>query len=494
MLNLQLRDDCLVKTNTGVYQGTQSGTVQIFKGIRYALPPVGDLRFHPPVPVPRSESVIDAQSFSPVAPQPGRMSSLSGSDCLSLNIWRNVKADGSTPVLFYIHGGSFTRGSGRMALLDGTVLARDWNVVVATINYRLGAFGFLDFSSLDSRYVPNPGLHDITLALQWTYENIGAFGGDPDNITAIGESSGGSLSSALPVLDDAAPLLNRLVVMSGIPTSFLSPEAENALVEDFLDYFHIKGKAGLQQLTDDEIVAGTSAFVHECGLGLGTFQPVIDGQHLRDFPVKLVRRGEFKPLPMLVGSTRDELSFMAYPAIRRRWNLHKIVSAGVSRENAQTADNIHLRYKRHYSRRERRIQLLSDMIFRTGSLFYAEAASRVCPVWLYRFDLQTTPMRLSGLGAVHSSDLPLLFGNFHEGIGKLMFGLSRDLTSVRQLSREMQADVTGFMKDGKLSWPQAFTDDYIAKCYDIPVRYDEPIPRDIYESYQQTTYYSSMMG
>lgn len=134
------------------------------------------------------------------------------------------------------------------------------------------------------------------------------------------------------------------------------------------------------------------------------------------------------------------------------------------------------------------------MIFLTGSLFYAEAASVDCPVWLYRLDLQTAPMRISGLGAVHSSDLPLLFGNLREGVGKLMFGLSRDLAPVRQLSQRMQADVTGFMKDGKLPWPRAFTDDFIAKCYDMPVGYDEPIPREIYESYQQTNYYSSMLG
>lgn len=277
MLTLNLKNNCLIGTNTGIYRGVQTGAVQVFRGIRYALPPSGDLRFCPPVHVPLSEDVINAQSFSPVAPQPGFMSRLSGTDCLSLNIWRNVKACGDSPVLFYLHGGTFIRGSGREALLDGTLLASDWNIVVVTINYRLGVFGFLDFSCLDSSYTANPALHDIVLALKWTHDNIGAFGGDPDNITVVGESSGGSLASVLPVLDDATPLLSRLILMSGIPTSFLSVGAEETLVEHFLTHFHIKDRNGLRRLTDDKIMDGTSDFIRDCGPGAGTFQPVIDG-------------------------------------------------------------------------------------------------------------------------------------------------------------------------------------------------------------------------
>lgn len=133
------------------------------------------------------------------------------------------------------------------------------------------------------------------------------------------------------------------------------------------------------------------------------------------------------------------------------------------------------------------------MIFRTASLFYAEAASTASPVWLYRFDLRPVFMRLSGPGAVHSSDLPFLFGNLRKDIGKLMFCLSPDLTNAHRLSREIQADITNFMNKGTLSWPCIFTDDYIAKCYDIPVRFDEPLPQDIYCCLQQTNYYALNM-
>lgn len=488
---MQFRDDCLISTQTGVYRGTQNVDVQVFKGIRYALPPSGELRFCPPVPVPRSQKVIDARLFSPVAPQPGRLAKLSGADSLSLNIWRNVKADGGSPVLFYVHGGSFTRGSGQEPLYDGTMLARDWNIVVVTLNYRLGAFGFLDFSSLNRGHIANPALHDIVLALRWTHENIGAFGGNPEKITVAGQSSGGSLVSVLPLLDEAAPLFSRLILSSAIPTSFVPASAGEDLVKRFLTFFRIKNPDDLCRLTDKQIVDRTPAFIQECGLGAGTFRPVVDGRYLRDFPIALLRRGQYKPVPMLIGTTRDELSLMELPFLRRHWKLDHIIQEGLAREKDSTRESMRLLYDQEYSRRESRIQLLSDMIFRTAALFYAEAASAASPVWLYRFDLRPALMRLSGLGAVHSSDLPLLFGNLREGVGKLMFGLSRDLGAAQKLSQEMQADMTGFMREGTLPWPRAFTDGYVAKCFDLPVCYRQPIPEQIYRGYRQTVYYAA---
>ena len=106
-------DDHLATTNTGLYRGIINGKVQAFKGIRYALPPTGKLRFCPPVPAPSSDKIIDALSYSPVSFQPGYFSKLNGKDSLSLNIWRNIEADGNSPVLFFIHGGCFVRGSGQ---------------------------------------------------------------------------------------------------------------------------------------------------------------------------------------------------------------------------------------------------------------------------------------------------------------------------------------------------------------------------------------------
>jgi len=196
---------------------------------------------------------------------------------------------------------------------------------------------------------------------------------------------------------------------------------------------------------------------------------------------------------MLIGNTRDELSVMGHPLLRKHWDLQRIIDDGVSHEDPSAAKSILSLYAQKYGKKEAWIQLVSDMIIRTACLFYAEVASRTSQVWLYRFDLRPAAMRLSGLGAVHSSDLPLFFGNLLQGIGKVMFLSPHDLPAARQLSHEMQADVVRFMKHGTLPWARVFTDGFIAKCYDVPVRFDEPIPLEIYRSYQQTTYYAMSM-
>lgn len=471
----------------------QQGTVQVFRGIRYALPPTGGLRFSLPVPVQRTPGVLDASAFSPVAPQSGLLRRFSGGDCLSLNIWRRADAGPRTPVLFYVHGGMFTRGSGREPLFDGRRLARDWNIIVVTINYRLGMLGFVDFSCLNDGWVANPGLHDVVCALRWVHDNIAAFGGDPDTITAAGESAGGSLVSLLPVLEDAGPLLSRMVMMSGIPTGLLPEAVEQQMVHDFLDEHHMSCAEDLLRYSDAQLVALAPAFIRRGGLGAGTFQPTVDGRFLKGFPINLVYRGSYRPVPMLIGNTRDELSVLESPLLRRHWNMGSIVENGIAQEDATVRDTIAALYTQHYARGEGQVQLVTDMIFRTASLFYAEAASRASPVWLYRFDLRPAPMRAARLGAVHSSDLPLIFGNLRQGIGRMMFLGTHDLSRVRALSHDMQQDLVQFLRTGELAWPRVSSDAPIARAYDIPSRLVEFIPHDIYEWYRKTSYYRMNM-
>jgi len=136
------------------------------------------------------------------------------------------------------------------------------------------------------------------------------------------------------------------------------------------------------------------------------------------------------------------------------------------------------------------VQLLSDMVIRAASLFYAEAAAARSPVWLYRQDLRTAAMRAIGLGATHTSDLPLLFGNLRAGVGQVMCALPGDLRAARAVSRELQADVTRFMREGALPWPRAYAEGLVAKCYDVVAHYEAPVPQAIYAQYQRTTHYA----
>ncbi|MEE8353318.1 MAG: carboxylesterase family protein, partial [Dehalococcoidales bacterium] len=195
-------DGAVVKTTAGSISGEEWNGVHVFKGIPYAQPPVGERRWLPPQPVKAWEGVRPADAFGSISPQNTMANSIIAArepepqdeDCLYLNIWTPGLDDARRPVLFWIHGGGFSTGSGSTAPYGGSRLARRGDEVVVTINYRMGALGFLNLSEATGGKIPasgNEGLLDQTAALEWVRDNIAAFGGDPGNVTIFGESAGG---------------------------------------------------------------------------------------------------------------------------------------------------------------------------------------------------------------------------------------------------------------------------------------------------------------
>ena len=222
-------DKTLIETKSGKIKGSYQDGLYIFKGIPYAAPPVGEFRWLPPQPVKPWKGVRQAQTFGPIAPQNGALSLApeyqveepQSEDCLYLNVW-SPGADGSRrPVLVWIHGGAFNRGSGSSPMYPGTTLARRGNVVVVTLNYRLGALGFLHLKKLTGGRIPatgNEGLLDQIAALQWVRDNIAHFGGDPDNVTVFGESAGGMSIGCLLAMPQARGLFHKAILQSGSST------------------------------------------------------------------------------------------------------------------------------------------------------------------------------------------------------------------------------------------------------------------------------------
>ena len=215
----------IVTIPQGRLRGTVSGDVLQFRGIPFAAPPVGERRFLPPGPAPAWEGERDATRPGPSAVQvpDGLMAMLGGNamevseDCLHLNVSTPGCDDAARPVMVWIHGGGFLRGSGSIPWYDGAALASRGDVVVVTLNYRLAALGFLWLGDLDATYRSSGvnGLLDQVAALEWVRDNIAAFGGDPDNVTIFGESGGGRKVLSLMASPEAAGLFHRAISQSG---------------------------------------------------------------------------------------------------------------------------------------------------------------------------------------------------------------------------------------------------------------------------------------
>jgi para-nitrobenzyl esterase len=306
----------IITTNTGKIQGSIEREVFVFKGIPYAEPPVGELRLSAPVPKEPWDGVLDAVKFGPIAMQPYGFNTpqprpvQSEKDCLTLNIWTPGIDNSKRPVMFWIHGGSFIYGTGTSPISYGTNLAQRGNVVVVTINYRLGAFANLFFSEA----TPNVGILDQVIALEWVRDNIENFGGDPSNVTIFGESAGGAAVCTLMAMPKAKGLFKRVIPQSGAayPLGFRL----NALKQTTkltLEELNIKADDldGFRKLSAIDIVKATFRLekkLFSTGARL-THGPYVDGEILPQHPLRAISDGYAKDIELMIGTNLDETKF-----------------------------------------------------------------------------------------------------------------------------------------------------------------------------------------
>jgi para-nitrobenzyl esterase len=294
-----------VKLDTGMVSGTSgaSADMRIYKGIPFAAPPVGDLRWRAPKPAAHWDGVRKADAFGPTCMQ-GNGGAGTSEDCLFLNVWTAAKSAGEKrPVMVWIYGGGYNNGSGSQAMYDGEALAKKGAVIV-TLNYRLGAFGFFSYPELtresDRRGAANFGVMDSIAALLWVQKNIAQFGGDPKRVTIFGESAGAGLIANLMVTPSAKGLFHRAIGESSAwSTASISrlntlAEAEQAGVK-FAEKVGAKSLAELRAKPADAILKG--------GRGVG---PVVDGWLIPEDPGAVFAAGKQIEVPVLTGSNRDE--------------------------------------------------------------------------------------------------------------------------------------------------------------------------------------------
>ena len=417
----------VIKVNGGRIQGVPSEKegVTVFKGVRYAEAPVGDLRWQAPQPVKPWKGVMLCDRFSPICPQPGNKPGTfygdefywdgtpeENEDCLSLNVWAPTRTLGKNtklPVAMWIHGGAYMNGYGYEVTMDGDEWASR-GVILVTINYRLGTFGFLSHPELTAEQGQsgNYGTMDQIAALQWIHDNISAFGGDPEHITVFGQSAGAMSVKTLLVSPLSKGLMAGAIIQSGggMSTRGLTPEGTQ-------EQFDARGKAlmdnvGLTSLA--EMRAASSAQILAANRGMLT--PHLDGKVVTEGFEEAFMRADIAPVPIMIGYNKDDMGGLGGPAVDR---------------------------------------------------FCAIRDSLGFPVYEYEFlrELPTNEAHpASAAGAFHSAELWYVFGTLERSW--------RPFTPAdHALSEKMLDAWTAFCKDGNPGWPAFKQDEPSKQLFDI---------------------------
>ena len=435
--------------------------ISVFKGIPYAKPPVDELRFRPPQKAEVWHEERLCEDFGSRCLQYGGIladlppmytSEGKSEDCLYLNVWTpSQHYEDAYPVYVYIHGGGFATGSGAELMFDGASLARR-GIVVVTLNYRLGALGFLALESLkqESGLTGNYGLMDQIMALQWVQENIAHFGGDPDRVTVGGESAGAFSVTGLLLSPAAEGLFQRAVVESGAILSIgaFCPRTQGnldksiGLGREFAAVFGAddspEGLEILRQVPAEAVAHLSMIKADQCLPLRFSFWPVFDGVLLPEDPMAALKAHKFNAVDLLLGYNTNESSLF----IKNTANAGAYTAMVYQIFGLENAARIFKRFPLTEERQSRQVleELFTAAGFTLGMRIFADHfadAGRF--VYFYNFNYDPAILKIVGLDTAHALELPFVFGNF---LGNLPFG------RLSALSDQMQTHWTNFMKSG----------------------------------------------
>jgi para-nitrobenzyl esterase len=451
-----------VKTHSGIVEGKVEGQVHAFLGIPYAQPPVGDLRWKPPVPVAKWDGVRRAADFGAHCMQgkvyddmvfrdPG-----GSEDCLTLNVWVPAHAEGKLPVMVWIYGGGFVAGTTSESRQDASILASQQGVIVVSMNYRLGIFGFFVHPELAKESgrnsAGNYGLLDQLEALKWVHENIAAFGGDSANVTIFGESAGSFSVSAQMASPLAKGLFQKVIGESGaaFPPSGLSFDPMTIRAEK--DMKLVSDKLGVSTIADLRAVPAEKLIeVFGNGQAAFAFGPDVDGYFLPESVPAIFAAGRQNDAALLAGWNHDEGSFeVAFsPQKPTAESFKEQAQKDFGDKSAQFLKLYPTDTPEHLRRSV--IDYASDRFISMSTWEWIEAQTKTGkqPVYRYRFDMAPAPKDPNAprMGAYHSAEIEYVFGQLDS---------KTDVTWTpddRQVSVEMQKYWSNFAKTGNPNGP-----------------------------------------
>jgi para-nitrobenzyl esterase len=485
-------ENLIATTSAGVVRGRVEDGVATYRGIPYAAPPVGELRFAPPQRVPAWSGIREATEAGPTAPQRGParfagidMFALTGSewrrgdDYLTLNVWAPTNGE-RHPVMVYIHGGGLTLGTKDAPVYDGRNFARDGAVAV-NINYRLGVEGFLAIPDGST----NLGLRDMLAALQWVQENIQEFGGDPGNVTLYGESGGGIAVSCLLASPLSTGLFARAIIQSGNGSAVYPVEIAHRLTKRLAEILGVAASLeGFRSVDPEKSLAalrrvsrpGTvdlkddSGFVP--GFGLTVINPVFGDDVLPRHPLAALADGAAKHVDLLIGTTEDEFNFTTAPLrviLAPMWLAKPVLRRLIP--NAKELIRAYRRQDRHARGGVILSRILGDLAFRGPARDFA--AAHQGRTFFYEFDWDS-PASGGRLGAAHGTDLAFVFDTLPAVTGP--HGIL-GTNPPQELADRVHKIWVEFAATGHAPWPQYDADTRIVhRLADAVTLSEEPLP------------------
>lgn len=425
----------IVNTASGKLQGTTQGAVESFKGVPFAAPPVGALRWRAPQPVQAWPGVKQADTYSadcmqvPFPSDAAPLGTTPAEDCLYLNVWRpaGTPADAKLPVMFWIYGGGFVNGGSSPSVYDGSKFAEK-GVVFVSANYRLGRFGFFAFPELTKEnsdgMVGNYGFMDQIAALKWIQKNISAFGGDPNNVTAFGESAGGFSVSMLLTSPLTEGLFTKAIIESGGGRTNLGgqrylntaipngPASAESVGIEFARSVGVEGTGrealdALRQLPAEKVRGNLNmASMNQPGYA----GPMIDGQVVVADPQSVYLSGAGWHVPLMIGTNSLDIGFGFAPSKDALF-----APFGTDREKAVAA------YDPKGDGDLRAVQYMvgmDHMMIEPARFVASVFASEGVPAYEYRFSYVAESMRSKWPGAPHATEIPFVFDTVKEKYGK----------------------------------------------------------------------------
>jgi para-nitrobenzyl esterase len=501
-----------VRCPAGVFRGISTGGVDRFAGIPYALPPVGALRFMPAVPLVPGALEHDAKQFGPASaqvfdPLEGAIEEygeadtgkawVGSEDSLTLNIWRPARRDCTCPVVIWIHGGANWLESSRFSLYDGFRFTED-GLVFVSLNYRLGVFGFLDLSVIGGpAEAHSNGLTDQLAAIQWVAANIEAFGGDPANITLMGNSAG-SMDISWHLASGRLPEgVRRVVMSSGVASaaglgrgdngSSHQPAEGRRRAAEFLANMGYTSFSQLQVASTDEILTRQSALPSSAAGLPGTdtlFYPRVGAYSALD-PFDAAAAGMMRGREIILGFTAFEMGLWLlwdddFDKRTPEWAAADQVP-DVPETVRDTLPELYRRWLPTETDGRRAMHMVGDAVFVMPTFWFADLlAQNGATVFTYRFDWQVDDR----MGALHAADLPFLFGCQNSASGEALIGRAendRDRAGRDRISAAMRGAILGFARsevpevEGRL-WTAYTTDRRTTLLFDIvSVEAEDPV-------------------